>query len=480
MERFFEALEAETDWLHTTTPSSWLAEHAPLARVYLPGGSYAEMGEWALEPDEAEAYRDTLRADLAERRPEPRWMHGASWRNFQHRYREVNDLHKQMLRTSAKVGTLAPGPVRDRAVDQLQRGQGNDPYWHGLFGGLYLSHLRTAAAGHLIAAEDLADGEARRLGRSPDGAFIRDLDLDGRPEILLSAPGQVVTVKPDEGAGIGAWDVRAVHHPLTAVLRRRPEAYHRHLADVEALPPGEEPSGVISPHERIVSRQAGLGRALTYDAYERRSALVRLVQPAIAAHLVASGLYDGPDDFVAGPFDLTRLVRGGAEFVRRGVFVGRRGAQTVEVTKVVTVDRRRRRPGLTVSVTVRPLQRRLDATLCLEWALNLSGGGANPAAFYEPAPGTQVRFDGVGGVPAATRLRFGNRDVGLVVTARAEPAARIAWASIDTVSLSEAGAERMHQGSCLVFAWPLRLAAGTSRTVRLTMEAVTDRDTAAV
>lgn len=480
IERFFEGLEAEAAWLHTTTPSNWLAEHAPLARVYVPGGSYAEMGEWALEPDEAEAYRDTLRADLAEGRPEPRWMHGASWRNFQHRYREVNDLHKQMLRTSAKVAALAPGPIRDRAVDQLQRGQGNDPYWHGLFGGMYLSHLRTAALGHLIAAEDLADAEARRLGRSTDGAAVRDLDLDGRPEVLLATPGQVVSLKPDEGAGIGAWDVRAVHHPLTAVLRRRPEAYHRHLGDIQELPPGEEPTGVVSPHERLVARQAGLGRALIYDAYERRSALVRLVRPGVTAHLVASGAYDGPDDFVAGAFDLTRLVRGGAEVVRRGLFEGRRGAQAVEVTKVVTVDRRRRRPGLVVTVTVRPLKGRLDATLCLEWALNLSGGGANPAAFYEPAPGARVRFDGAGGLPATERLRFGNRDVGLIVTALAEPAASVAWASIDTVSLSEAGAERMHQGSCLVFTWPLRLAAGTSRTVRLAMEAVTDRDTAAI
>ena len=83
-------------------------------------------------------------------------------------------------------------------------------------------------------------------------------------------------------------------------------------------------------------------------------------------------------------------------------------------------------------------------------------------------------------MPDTTRLRFGNRDIGLVVTARAEPAATVAWASIDTVSLSEAGAERMHQGSCLVFTWPLRLAPGASATVRLTMEAATDRDTAAV
>ena len=53
VERFFEALEANADWLTTTTPSAWLADHPPIGRVYIPTGSYAEMGEWALPADES-------------------------------------------------------------------------------------------------------------------------------------------------------------------------------------------------------------------------------------------------------------------------------------------------------------------------------------------------------------------------------------------------------------------------------------------
>ncbi len=75
---------------------------------------------------------------------------------------------------------------------------------------------------HLIAAEDAAD---RALGVRAS-AELRDLDMDGRHEVLLAEPGQVVTVKPAEGGGIGSWDIRAARHALGAVLRRRPEAYH--------------------------------------------------------------------------------------------------------------------------------------------------------------------------------------------------------------------------------------------------------------
>ena len=144
MERFFSALEAESSWLTTVTPTSWLDAHPPIGRVYLPTGSYAEMGEWALPAEDGAAFTSLLHDAVAAGRPEARWLRGGFWRNFQVKYTEINDLHKQMLRTSAKVAAMAPGPARDAAEDHLHRGQSNDCYWHGLFGGVYITHMRLA------------------------------------------------------------------------------------------------------------------------------------------------------------------------------------------------------------------------------------------------------------------------------------------------------------------------------------------------
>ncbi|MEO5883969.1 MAG: alpha-amylase, partial [Candidatus Limnocylindrales bacterium] len=66
VERFFEALEANSEWLTTTTPSDWLDRHAPIGRVYVPTGSYAEMGEWALPANESLVYADVLHRAQAE------------------------------------------------------------------------------------------------------------------------------------------------------------------------------------------------------------------------------------------------------------------------------------------------------------------------------------------------------------------------------------------------------------------------------
>ncbi|MEA2612731.1 MAG: 4-alpha-glucanotransferase, partial [Chloroflexota bacterium] len=281
VDRFFESLEANADWLTTTTPSGWLADHAPIGRAYFPTGSYAEMGEWALPPDESLVFTGVFDRALAERRPEVRWLRGAFWRNFQVKYREINDLHKQMLRASDAVAVMPVGPERERALDHLYAGQSNDCYWHGLFGGIYISHMRLATFEHLIAAEDLADTAARAV----EAAELVDVDLDGRDEVLLTHHGQVVTVKLDEGAGIGSWDLRGPRHALAAVLRRRPEAYHAkllaHDAEVTAAAAGAtDANGAAAPasiHDLVMAKESNLSAFLHYDGYERRSGLVRFL-----------------------------------------------------------------------------------------------------------------------------------------------------------------------------------------------------------
>ena len=71
------------------------------------------MGEWALPPDETVVFTRLLHDAVARHQPEARWLRGGFWRNFQVKYREINDLHKQMLRTSRKVAAMPEGPERD-------------------------------------------------------------------------------------------------------------------------------------------------------------------------------------------------------------------------------------------------------------------------------------------------------------------------------------------------------------------------------
>jgi alpha-amylase len=474
VDRCFSALDAERDWLTTVTPSDWLDREPPAGRIYVPTASYVEMTEWALPADEAGAFHDALAAARAAGRPEARFLRGGFWRTFQARYREINDLHKQMLRASAKVAAMPDGPTRAVAVDHLQRGQSNDCYWHGLFGGIYIVHMRQATLHHLIAAEDLADAAARATGAEPDAAHVGDWDLDGHPDAVLASPAQLLTVDLDEGAGISTWDLRTSRVALLAAMRRRPEAYHAKLVEPDAGDAHADDGGSVSIHDIVAVKEPGLARFLHYDDHERRGGLVRLLDPGLEGDALRDG--DRPD---RAPIDLPwQLERLGEDRLEV-----RRLEAGLALTKRLRIGGPRGAPWLDLELEVEvvdPAAARLDGDIGLEWSFCLSGGGGNPAAYYEvpghagaPEGGAIERrpHDGAGDLPSAVALAFGNDQDGVRIEAAIGPPARVTWFPIETISNSEGGFERVYQGSSLLFRWPLGATNDGPLTLRLRLAA---------
>jgi alpha-amylase len=477
IERFFSALEENAGWLQLLPPSEALDRHPPIGRVYLPTGSYAEMGEWSLPVEARREFTQLLHEAIHDGRPEARWMRGGFWRSFQINYREINDLHKQMLRVSRAIRALRDGAdgrpsaaQLDRMTDHLYQGQSNDCYWHGLFGGIYLSHMRLATLEHLIAAEDGAD---RAVGLSDVTVEAADLDIDGHDELLVRAPGQVVTVKPDEGAGIGSWDVRAVRHALASVMRRRPEAYHDTLraADTGEIAQQEAGEGAVSIHDLIKVNEPGISKRLWYDAYERRSGLVHVLAATTTPERFEQAAFEELGDFVSGRFRVVEA--GGNEIIleREGSVgsspAGQRSPVIVRKRLVLGADRRTPTLDLTVDVVNRG-DRPLDALLGVEWALNMLGGGGNPAAWYA-VDGDRARFDAARVADVAHHVGMANQHVGIELESRTQPAGAAWWSSIETISVSESGFEANHQGGCLLWVWPLRLEPGGSLSVSVQM-----------
>jgi hypothetical protein len=397
------------------------------------------------------------------------------------KYREINDLHKQMLRVSDAVAAMPEGPEHERAVDHLYAGQSNDCYWHGLFGGIYISHMRLATFEHLIAAEDLAETALGTLV----AAESRDLDMDGVDEVRLADGGQVVTVDLDEGGGIGSWDIRAVRHALTAVMRRRPEAYHETLRQFDAgrVGVGSEAGGGAgaggggdvpeSIHGVVRVKESGLAVRLVYDRYERRSGLIRVLGQEVSADDWAQARAVDLGDAIDGAFSLVELAPGRLVTARDATLAG----AAVRVTKTLTLGGDRRTPTLDLDVE---LEHRdgppLDARIGLEWSTTMLGGGGNPAAWWDAA-GERTGHDGAGRATDLTSIAQGNDHIGVAVTTTTDEPAEAWWAPIETISNSEGGFERVYQGSGLLLSWPIHLSDGEqwSRTVRNVVRTARDR-----
>ena len=114
-------------------------------------------------------------------------------------------------------------------------------------------------------------------------------------------------------------------------------------------------------------------------------------------------------------------------------------------------------------------QARLQTRFASEWNINLLGGGGNDQAYYRVEGQTleNERFDSTGEVTQVSEFHIGNtwlqQDMGFALS---EPA--LLWRfSIETVTGSEAGFERNHQGSCFALLWPLMLEADQSWHVEM-------------
>ena len=228
--------------------------------VYLPTASYIEMNEWTLPVPEAHHYADLVQQERDSQqyeRTKP-FIRGGIWRNFFMRYPESNWMHKRMLALSARYNDLPQRKKTAAMTEALYEGQANDAYWHGLFGGLYLPHLRRAVFKALVTLESLLDRAAARPAIS-----IGDPDMDGHDEAFLQNGILQVVIKLDGSASICEFDSYRLQHNFADTLTRQAEHYHRKInLGAAHVHSGE---GISNPHERVSFRHQILPADLAMD-----------------------------------------------------------------------------------------------------------------------------------------------------------------------------------------------------------------------
>jgi alpha-amylase len=412
------------------------------------------MGEWALPAAAGRMLEEARRAlrGLEGGEQVAGLLRGGFWRNFLVKYPEVGDLYWKMQRLSAAIERRRherPGDAEVlEAREALWRGQANDAYWHGVFGGCYLPHLRRAVKSALL------DAEARlAAGGEPVTATVDDVNGDGRAEVTVRTPSLAVTLNPAAGGALTEIGALGRRHDLADVLARRPEAYHGQIGAAAAG------GGIRSIHDSLPEKQPGLQRLLVYDRFRRASLL--------------DGWFgrDGVLDAVE-PWPAARLALGDAGFEPA---VERAGG-------AVEVSLRHRAPGLEVDKRVRvraaTIAARyrlagpaggagLDGRWAVQWNLALSAGDA--PGRYLLLPG-RPSLGSAGRLGEASEVTLVDEWLGLEVRLAWSAGAELAWGPVETVSVSEAGYERIYQGLALLLAWPLSGQA-SDVSMELTVEA---------
>jgi alpha-amylase len=279
----------------TATYGDFHARNASRGIVYLPTTSYSEMNEWTLPMPAAGIYAELLAREQAAghgERYRP-FLRGGIWRNFLSRYPEANWLHKRMLGLSARLAELQTPPPTLTA--ELYRAQANDAYWHGLFGGLYLPHLRRAVWANLVELEAGLDA----LQPRPTVQAL-DLDLDGHGEIFVHSPELQVVVRDDGLAAACELSSYRLRHNFADSLRRYHEHYHDRISNAPTGNPNEhQGDGIASAHDIVRCKHPISAADIVPDALPRALCLDRLddipvtdyrVAKPMAAHFVRPGI----------------------------------------------------------------------------------------------------------------------------------------------------------------------------------------------
>jgi len=473
MDRFFEAIEANSDWLTVIPPGDYARQFPSIGRVYLPTASYDEMTEWAL-PAERSAEIMELKHRLKEDGREDilRFVKGGFWRNFVVKYPEINTMHKKMLLVSRKVWAMEQGQAREAALDQLWHGQCNCPYWHGVFGGIYLFHIRTANFRHLIAAENLADA-TRHDGSGWLEWKETDFDCDSAPEVLLSSEAMNLYFDPHRGGHLFEWDWRAREFNLLNTLTRRAEGYHKELVAAgergEIVLPGQSAKELENIHTTVVrAKEPDLDKKLFYDWYRRSSLIDHFLQPDATLEQFQRAQYGEAGDFVDQPYAYEVTQRPNAlelRLSRDGHVWQGEAFVPVSVEKIVELA-----PSIPELKVAYRLTNPGSADLHLRFGLETNWamlGGNGPYAHYAiPGQGElplTALHEGAGVSEVHLVLEWMNMDVGV----SADRAATLWCFPIETISNSEAGFERVYQGSCVTLVWAVDLRPGDQWEVRL-------------
>ena len=388
--------------------------------AYLPTASYREMEGWSLPPDAA-LRLIRLERDLGEARmssPDGALVRGAHWRNFLVKYAESNRMHKKMQALSFLARERGDPLGARRAIG---RAQCNDAYWHGVFGGLYLPHLRDAVWRNLAQAErELRRGEGVV-------AEVLDLDGDGHAEIWIHSDQFSAILAPSRGGAIEEYTLYETETNYANTLTRRREAYHdtalEHATDAAIGGDG----GTPSIHD--IEEGLRLDQRPPVDSEDRALFVDRILPHSMRFEQYASG------DYWA-----TR------SWARATCAVGiEQGEDAVEIVCTFA---------------------------------GVEGGRASLVKRYRFAADGSLtvsyRWDRTLGEPAdvfATELSLSRP-----VAARSDPPAELWSFPIETVAKSERGLDRTRQGESVTYRWKLEIGEATIELDRRGRSVISDAE----
>ncbi|MCX7858189.1 MAG: DUF1926 domain-containing protein [Deltaproteobacteria bacterium] len=439
LKNFFSYLFENSNWLNTVTFGEYLAKNRPLGLIYLNCNSYKEMDEWCLPATRIKDYQEFSNNSAQNYHP---FIEGGYYKYFLVKYDESNDMHKKMLRVSKLARK------REVAKKALYRGQCNDAYWHGVFGGLYLPHLRSEIYKNLIEAEKAVEKKT-----SPD-AYFEDINLDGWEEVVINTRNIKAYFLLKEGGVMYELDYKPCNVNLIATLRRRYEAYHEKIK--EAIP-RQEVDGTKTIHDLLLKKESGLENFLHYDWYRRACLIDHILGQDATFESFFKCQYYEPGDFVKEPYQgkiEKKKDKVTLRLIRHGNFWRDSYSIPLIIEKLLKVDSVGDKILISYSISGEVKEK-----FFLGVEFNFSFLGLGGERFMEVGK-EKYPLSKRGIMEPSTFVKFHDPYQGVDILMVMDEPKEIWTHPVEVVSLSEEGFERNYQSTMLMPLWEIDLKDG--------------------
>jgi alpha-amylase len=314
-----------------------------------------------------------------------------------------------------------------------------------------LPNLRFPVFRSLIQAERLLDDLERVRSIKTE---VEDFDCDGHDEVIVESPVMDFCFKPVLGGSLVELDYKQGEVNLLDIVSRREEASHQKL--LNAIRSHEAGSG----WDELMAKEKNLDEYLHFDWYRHASFVDHFFADGTDLKGLVHCDYGELGDFVNQPYRST--VRGSLEqveidFERSGALW--QGEQKHRMRVKKTFRYAVKSDAFSMHYSIENLESSpIDVHFGVELVLGGMAGDA-PDRYYtiagKPLPGGRLRSEG----KHESVRQFGavdewmNVEVGFLLDRQAG-----LWRfPIQTVSLSEAGFERLYQGSVMIPHWHFRL-----------------------
>jgi alpha-amylase len=425
LEKFFKLLVKNEAWLKTEKISEYMRGYKPAGQSHLPAGSYEEMMSWS----------------------------GGAFKNFFSKYSEADNLYKRMLYVSERLSR----EENEEARRYLYMGECNCPYWHGVFGGIYLAHLRHIAYKNLITAESLLE-KKEEFSRTEIEPW--DFDKGGANELIVKNSRVQIFVAPKLGGGIFELDFLPKRLNLLDGMTRRPEPYHKKITGKRQNRFQLKRKVVLSIHDLLRSKEKRLDKLLVYDNYRRLSLLDHFFSQGVNCGDFKNSRYEELGNFINEKYSVEQERRKDGMSVilqRRGKVKSKNREMPLKISKKLSLNNKGAR--FDIEYTLENLGAEpIETIFGVEF--NISPEGCeHPNRLRCNLNAKEAIYSLKDDVIAGGVLHVCLEDeVSGVKTVFDFDRKTDIWAHpLETISASEQGFERNYQQTVILPYWPLRL-----------------------